>query len=100
MARMVKIVQVTNFMSAIKVAQFIKSEKLKSCRLLRKTYHYESDNKNRNFYAVCLIIRKDRDIIGRKTIQVKASELIIPELYFDGKIVQYLQKNNDPIQIK
>jgi hypothetical protein len=88
MAKQVKIVQLSKYDSSENTVKFIKSEKVKNFRLLKREY-LEKGNRTRRHYAVCIIIPDDKEAIGRKTIFVNASELINPEVFFASKKIIY-----------
>jgi hypothetical protein len=100
MAKQVKIIQISKYQSAKKAAQFIQSEKLRNIRLMRQYYPYDKNRSKRCRYAICLIVSKKQEVIGRQPKFVNASELIDPEIFFDGKKVVYLQNSVESVKSK
>jgi hypothetical protein len=82
MGKKIKIIQITKFESAIRTVKFLQSEKIKDVRLLRREDYCKKDKRTRRHYAVCIIVPKNKEVIGRPTRLVDESELIVPGLFF------------------
>jgi hypothetical protein len=85
---MIRVCQVSKYLSGIGAYNYLKENKFNSpIKLREKMYFCATNTRVKRVYAICMIMEDSKACIGRLSEEVPAEELIDPQVWVLGRKV-------------